>query len=209
MPIYSTLRAAQARFEDGRYEYTVRIQQVLGGLADVDFQRPISQLGGQKTRALLARLLLEEPDLLILDEPTNHLDIQAVEWLERWLRSFKGALLVVSHDRYFMDSVVGHVWELMFGHLEEYRGNYSAYIQQREERHAHLISEYQRQQAFVEKTEEYIARNISGEYTPGAGPPQTSGALPARRGNRPATPAAADARELADPPPLRRKGAGD
>jgi ATP-binding cassette subfamily F protein 3 len=160
---------AQADFElAGGYEYTIRIQQVLGGLGfdTSDFQRPISQLsGGQKTRALLARLLLEEPDLLILDEPTNHLDIQAVEWLERWLKSYKGALLVVSHDRYFMDNVVSHVWELMFGRMEEYRGSYSAYVQQREERHTRLLAEYERQQAFIEKTEDYITRNISGQNT--------------------------------------------
>ncbi|MBN1427989.1 MAG: ABC-F family ATP-binding cassette domain-containing protein [Anaerolineae bacterium] len=167
--LLDTYGQAQARFEDeGGYEYTIRIQQVLGGLGfdTDDFQRPISQLsGGQKTRALLARLLLEEPDLLVLDEPTNHLDIQAVEWLERWLKSYQGALLVVSHDRYFMDSIVDHVWELMFGHLEEYRGSYSDYIRQREERHTRLLAEYERQQTFIDKTEDYIARNITGQNT--------------------------------------------
>lgn len=160
---------AQAYFEiAGGYEYTTRIQQVLGGLGfdQDDFQRPISQLsGGQKTRALLARLLLEETDLLILDEPTNHLDIQAIEWLEKWLKNFKGALLIVSHDRYFMDNVVNHIWELIFGRLEEYRGNYSHYLQQREERHQFLLTEYERQQEFIAKTEDYIARNIAGQNT--------------------------------------------
>jgi ATP-binding cassette subfamily F protein 3 len=160
---------AQARFEQaGGYEYPIRIRQVLGGLGfdEVDFQRPLSQLsGGQKTRALLARLLLESPDLLILDEPTNHLDIQAVEWLEDWLKDFKGAVLVVSHDRYFMDSVVNHVWELIFGRLEQYQGNYSQYVQQREERHARLLAEYERQQAFIAQTEDYIRRNIEGQNT--------------------------------------------
>jgi len=160
---------AQERFEaSGGYDYTTRIKQVLGGLGfdDDDFERPIAQLsGGQKTRALLARLLLESPDLLILDEPTNHLDIQAIEWLERWLKSFKGALLAVSHDRYFMDSVVNHVWELIFGRLEEYRGTYSHYLQQREERHAFLLVEYERQQEFIAKESDYIARNIAGQNT--------------------------------------------
>jgi ATP-binding cassette subfamily F protein 3 len=160
---------AQARFEGaGGYEYPTRIRQVLGGLGfdEDDQQRPITQLsGGQKTRALLARLLLEDPDLLILDEPTNHLDIQAIEWLERWLRNFKGSLLIVSHDRYFMDSLVDHVWELIFGQLEEYRGNYSQYVHQREERHAHLLGEYERQQSMVARQQDYIERNIAGQNT--------------------------------------------
>ncbi len=167
--LLETYGHAQERFEvAGGYDYPTRIKQVLGGLGfdDDDFQRPISQLsGGQKTRALLARLLLEDPDLLILDEPTNHLDIQAIEWLERWLRTFKGALLVVSHDRYFMDNVVNHIWELIFGQMEEYRGNYSHYVQQREERHARLLAEYERQQEFIAKEEDYIARNIAGQNT--------------------------------------------
>lgn len=160
---------AQQRFEAaGGYEYATHIEQVLGGLGfdEDDFQRPISQLsGGQKTRALLARLLLEDPDLLILDEPTNHLDIQALEWLEGWLRGFRGALLLVSHDRYFMDSIADHVWELAFGRLEEYRGNYSAYTQQRDERHAFLLKAYKHQQGFIAREQEYIRRNIAGQNT--------------------------------------------
>ncbi len=160
---------AQNRFEQaGGYEYTTLIKRVLGGLGfdEIDFQRPITQLsGGQKTRALLARLLLEIPDLLILDEPTNHLDIKAIEWLEKWLTSFSGALLIVSHDRFFMDSVVNHVWELIFGQLEEYRGNYSHYVTQREERHTRLVAEYERQQEYITETEEFIKRNIAGQNT--------------------------------------------
>jgi len=160
---------AQESFElNGGYEYTTHIRQVLGGLGfdETDFDRPVEQLsGGQKTRALLARLLLENPNLLILDEPTNHLDIQAIEWLERWLKTFEGALLLVSHDRYFMDSIVDHVWELIFGRLETYRGNYSHYVQQRAERHAHLLTEYRRQQEFITKEKDYIQRNIAGQNT--------------------------------------------
>jgi ATP-binding cassette subfamily F protein 3 len=153
---------------EGGYEYSRQIDTVLSGLGfdEVDYRRPIAQLsGGQKTRALLARLLLEDRDLLILDEPTNHLDIEAIEWLEAWLKSFKGALLVVSHDRYFMDNVVNYIWELMFGRLEEYRGNYQKYIQQRDERHARVLSEFERQQEFIAKEEEYIRRNIAGQNT--------------------------------------------
>jgi ATP-binding cassette subfamily F protein 3 len=160
---------AQESFElNGGYEYTTRIGQVLGGLGfdEVDFDRPVEQLsGGQKTRALLARLLLENPNLLILDEPTNHLDIQAIEWLERWLKTYEGALLLVSHDRYFMDSVVDHVWELIFGQIENYRGNYSHYVQQRGERHARLLEEYRRQQEFIAREKDYIQRNIAGQNT--------------------------------------------
>src|SRR5690606_1389013 len=118
-----------------------------------------------KTRALLGRLLLEEPDLLLLDEPTNHLDIDAIEWLENYLKEFTGAVLAVSHDRYFMDAVATTVWELDFGTLETYRGNYSHYVRQREERHERLLQEYEAQQEFIAKQEEYIRRNIAGQNT--------------------------------------------
>ena len=87
--------------------------------------------GGERTRALLARLLLSSPELLILDEPTNHLDIQAVEWLESFLREWEGAVLIVSHDRYFLDRVATHIWEMAPWGFESYRGNYSNYLYQR------------------------------------------------------------------------------
>ncbi|MCC6802650.1 MAG: ABC-F family ATP-binding cassette domain-containing protein, partial [Anaerolineae bacterium] len=109
----------QERFElAGGYTYEQRTRRVLHGLgfAPEDYDRPLTQLsGGQKTRALLGRLLLESPDLLALDEPTNHLDIEAIEWLEGFLSEFDGAVLVVSHDRYFMDAVARTIWELDFG----------------------------------------------------------------------------------------------
>ena len=159
----------QERFErDGGYTYEQRIRTVLHGLGFTpdDYGRPLRQLsGGQTTRALLARLLLDSPDLLVLDEPTNHLDIQAVEWLESFLRTFPGAVLAVSHDRYFMDAFAQTVWELDFGRLEVYRGNYSHYTRQREERRERLLKEYEAQQAFIAKEEAFIRRNMAGQLT--------------------------------------------
>ena len=159
----------QHRFEEaGGYIYETRIKMVLQGLSFTpdEYDRPLSKLsGGQKTRALLGRLLLESPDLLVLDEPTNHLDIEAVEWLEHFLKDFAGAVLVVSHDRYFLDAVATVIWELDFGTLETYRGNYSHYVRQRDERHERLLKEYEAQQEFIAKEEEFIRRNIAGQNT--------------------------------------------
>ncbi len=151
----------------GGYIYDVQIKQTLTGLGfeESDFHRPIAQLsGGQHTRAILAKLLLESPDVLMLDEPTNHLDIEAVEWLEAFLKDWQGALVVVSHDRYFLDQVAKTVWEMTPG-LEVYHGNYSAYIHQREERYTRRLAEYEAQTAFIEKEQEYIRRNIAGQNT--------------------------------------------
>lgn len=154
--------------EAGGYDYETRIRQVLQGLgfdAD-DYAKPLTILsGGQKTRALLARLLLESPDLLVMDEPTNHLDIAAVEWLENFLNSWKGAVLVVSHDRYFMDHVASTIWELDWGQMEVYSGNYSHYVRQREERHALHANEYEAQQEKIAKEEDFIRRNMAGQNT--------------------------------------------
>lgn len=120
----------------GGYEYTVDIKRVLSGLGfdEAQWQTPLAHLsGGQKTRVLLGRLLLEKPDLLILDEPTNHLDLAAIEWLEKTLRQWPGALIIVSHDRFFLDKVVTAVWDLSAEGLSAYRGNYSSYVRQRQE----------------------------------------------------------------------------
>jgi ATP-binding cassette subfamily F protein 3 len=161
--------SALERFEHaGGYEYEVRIKQVLDGLgfAESDRDLKLGHLsGGQKTRALLARLLLEEPDLLILDEPTNHLDVQAIEWLEGALRIWDGAILVVSHDRYFLDRVVNAIWELRPDGIESYRGNYSAYVDQRRERWAQRQQAFESQRAYFEKELDYIRRNIAGQRT--------------------------------------------
>jgi ATP-binding cassette subfamily F protein 3 len=121
--------------------------------------------GGQMTRALLARLLLEGPQLLVLDEPTNHLDIEAIEWLEGTLKEWPGALLIVSHDRYFLDAVTTHVWELAGGALHPYNGNYSAYVLQRSERRAQEQRAYADQQERLAKEWDYIRRNIAGQNT--------------------------------------------
>jgi ATP-binding cassette subfamily F protein 3 len=157
----------QAAFEGGGgYVYEARIPQVLNGLGfdEADYHRPAEQLsGGQRTRALLARLLLEEPDVLILDEPTNHLDIEAIEWLERWLKGFPGALIMVSHDRYFMDSLADRVWEMLFGGLQEYTGNYSKYVVLRAERYERQTAQYEAQQEYIKKTEDFIQRYIAGQ----------------------------------------------
>ncbi len=159
----------QERFErEGGYTYQARIQQVLHGLgftAD-EFNHPLSLLsGGELTRAQLAHLLLLDPDLLILDEPTNHLDIEAVEWLEGWLRDWAGAVLIVSHDRYFLDRVVETVWDLQARGLEAYSGNYSAYAHQRSERLALLEKRYKAQKQHIEKEKDFIQRNIAGQKT--------------------------------------------
>ncbi|MBN1146343.1 MAG: ABC-F family ATP-binding cassette domain-containing protein [Anaerolineales bacterium] len=152
----------------GGYTYETRIRQTLTGLgfAPGDFKRPLPQLsGGQRTRALLARLLLSDPDLLVLDEPTNHLDIQAVEWLEGYLSQWEGAVLIVSHDRYFLDRVVDHIWEMRSGGLEVYRGNYSAYLQQRQERWELRQQIYAAEKERLEKELDYVKRNIAGQGT--------------------------------------------
>ena len=159
----------QAEFERrGGYEYETRIKMVLSGLGFTgdEYGMPLPQLsGGQKTRALLCRLLLEEPDLLVLDEPTNHLDIQAVEWLENHLKSFPGAVLAVSHDRYFLDSFAATIWELEYKRLLSYRGNYSAYLQQRDLQRESLRHEYYWQQQFIERELEFVRRHMGSRRT--------------------------------------------
>jgi len=159
--------ALQVRFEHaGGYTYETNIKQVLSGLGfrEDEFVMPLVHLsGGQRTRALLARLLLEAPTILILDEPTNHLDIDAIEWLENYLKDWDGAGLTVSHDRYFLDKVCNHIWEMGSGGIETYRGNYSHYIQQREARWDLRSKTFVAEKERLEKELDYIKRNITGQ----------------------------------------------
>ena len=145
------------------YNLDVKIRMVLNGMGftEAELNRTVSGFsGGEKTRLCIARLLLEEPNLLILDEPTNHLDFKTVMWLEDYLKSYRGAVLVVSHDRYFLDRICTSVCEIERGVLRRYRGNYSAYVRQREENDTRQEKEYELQQKQIAKMEEYVARNI-------------------------------------------------
>lgn len=145
------------------YNTDVKIRMVLGGMgfSGDDLDRVVSGFsGGEKTRLSISKLLLEEPNLLILDEPTNHLDFKTIMWLEDYLRSYRGAVLIVSHDRYFLDRLCTSICEIERGVLTRYRGNYSAFVRQREENDARREKEYEMQQKQIAKMEEYVAKNL-------------------------------------------------
>ncbi|AZP04563.1 MAG TPA: ATP-binding cassette domain-containing protein [Candidatus Jeotgalibaca pullicola] len=145
------------------YGYESEIRSVLHGFRfyEEDHERPISQLsGGQKTRLALAKVLLEKNDLLILDEPTNHLDIETLSWLENYLLSYRGTLLIVSHDRYFLDKVASSVYEISRHRIHHYKGNYSFYLQEKAARLEQEMKQFDKQQEEIAKLEDYIARNI-------------------------------------------------
>jgi ATP-binding cassette subfamily F protein 3 len=157
----------QTRFEAaGGYDVEHRTDEVLSGLGFTEdqFAEPVNQLsGGQKTRVALAKALLADPDLLLLDEPTNHLDLEMLEWLETFLRSWGGACLIVSHDRYFLDRVTTRTLDLAFGRLEDYPASYTRFLKLREERMLRRQKEYEEQQAFIARTEEFIRKYKAGQ----------------------------------------------
>jgi ATP-binding cassette, subfamily F, member 3 len=162
--------ALQEQFKnEGGYQYEADIRSVLHGLnfADYDWANTTiaSLSGGQRTRLALGKLLLTKPDLLILDEPTNHLDIETLTWLEQYLQNYPGAILVVSHDRYFLDKIVTEVYELSRTSIKKYIGNYSSYLQQKAENYERELKLYEKQQEEVAKLKDFIQRNIARAST--------------------------------------------
>ena len=154
------------RFEIlGGYDYESRLRRIAYGLGftEDDFKKDVQHFsGGQKTRICLAKALMREPDFLFLDEPTNHLDIERIEWLENFLQSYHGGVLIISHDRFFLDRVATRILELDGGQVTSYEGNYTYYMRVKNDRRAALQSAYEKQQEHIKKTEEYIRRYKAG-----------------------------------------------
>ncbi|KYG90953.1 ABC-F family ATP-binding cassette domain-containing protein [Metasolibacillus sp. FSL H7-0170] len=159
----------QHDFKDaGGYQYEADTRSVLHGMQfyPEDYQKSIRSLsGGQRTRLALAKLLLSKPDLLILDEPTNHLDIETLAWLENYLKGYDGAILIVSHDRYFLDQVVSIVYEVSRTRVAKYAGNYSAYLDEKAKNYERDMKMYERQQDEKAKMEAFIQKNIARAST--------------------------------------------
>jgi ATP-binding cassette, subfamily F, member 3 len=150
------------------YTLHAEVERVLTGVgfAKGEWERPIAAFsGGQQNRAMLARVLLTDVDLLLLDEPTNHLDLAGIEFLEEFLQSFKGSYLLVSHDRTFLNRTVEKIVELAHGKLIEYPGNYERFLELRNERMEKMAADYEQQQELIEKTKDFIRRNLAGQKT--------------------------------------------
>lgn len=159
----------QERFErQNGYGYESEMKMILHGFAffEEDYEKPIQHLsGGQKTRLALAKLLLEKPDLLILDEPTNHLDIETLSWLESYLLNYSGALVIVSHDRYFLDKLTTETYEMSHGSIHYFKGNYSRYLQEKAKWIEKQARDFDKQQKEIAKMEEFVERNIARAST--------------------------------------------
>lgn len=154
----------------GGYDYERKIKTVLNGLhfTESDYDRPVNDFsGGQKTRLSLAQMLLREPDLLLLDEPTNHLDMETTAWLEDYLKFFKGAIVIISHDRYFLDKIVTQIYDVSLGEVKHYVGNYAKFISQRDQYYQKRLAEYERQQDEIKRLETFVEKNITRASTSG------------------------------------------
>jgi ATP-binding cassette, subfamily F, member 3 len=159
----------QVQFKDsGGYQYEADIRSVLHGLnfQTFDYSTKIATLsGGQKTRLALGKLLLTKPDILILDEPTNHLDIETLSWLEQYLQTYDGAILIVSHDRYFLDKVVKQVYEMSRKQIQKFLGNYSSYLDQKAEQYEREMKLFEKQQDEIAKLEDFVQKNLARAST--------------------------------------------